>query len=335
MGTFRPDALAQVTEESIGRLESGGIPVIAEQRLQALRGSASALFTSNLSVNEFALTRAWGLRPVSQVMGSCVYHQRTAAQLASWNLAPGETHRLSMEDDLLAVRETALNRLRLEAQACGALVVTGVHIRQSEQDSADSGSALIEFVATGTAVVDEAAGSAEQDPFLTSLSVQDYWKLVQQGFDAVGVVFTTNMVGRHPGSASPKGRPRALGMLATAGRDVLNDWGLGGLAAAAAPKGRERPEFSAAVTDVYAYASADLRAQAERLGAEGIVGLQIDRDQFTDGNQNMILIVHTIGTAIASVSGPSPGSGAGAAPLSVTPVRRLEREGGDHGEPGS
>lgn len=335
MGMFRPDALAQVTEESISRLESGGIPVVAEQRLQALRGSASALFTSNLSVNEFALTRAWGLRPVSQVMGSCVYHQRTAAQLASWNLAPGETHRLSMEDDLLAVRETALRRLQLEAQACGAYVVTGVHIRQSEQDSADSGSALIEFVATGTAVVDEAAGSAEQDPFLTSLSVQDYWKLVQQGFDAVGVVFTTNMVGRHPGSASPKGRRRALGMLTTAGRDVLNDWGLGGLAAAAAPKGRERPEFSAAVTDVYAYASADLRAQAERLGAEGIVGLRIDRDQFTDGNQNMILIVHTIGTAIASVSGPSPGFGAGAAPLSVTPVRRLEREGGDHGEPRS
>jgi uncharacterized protein YbjQ (UPF0145 family) len=334
MGMFRPDALAQVTEESISRLESGGIPVVAEQRLQALRGSASALFTSNLSVNEFILTRAWGLRPVSQVMGSCVYHQRTAAQLASWNLAPGETHRLSMEDDLLAVRETALNRLRLEAQACGALAVTGVHIRQSEQDSADSGSALIEFVATGTAVVDEAAGPAEQDPVLTSLSVQDYWKLVLQGFNAVGVVFTTNMVGRHPGSASPKGR-RALGMLTTAGRDVLNDWGLGGLAAAAAPKGRERPEFSAAVTDVYAYASADLRAQAERLGAEGIVGLRIDRDQFTDGNQNMILIVHTIGTAIASVSGPSPGFGAGAAPLSVTPVRRLEREGGDHGEPRS
>jgi len=47
MGTFRPDALAQVTEESIGRLESGGIPVIAEQRLQdfapcAAKGSLAA-----------------------------------------------------------------------------------------------------------------------------------------------------------------------------------------------------------------------------------------------------------------------------------------------------
>jgi hypothetical protein len=60
MELSRPDALSQVAEDSVSRLENGGIPVIAEQRLQALHGSASALFTTGLSVNEFALTQAAG-----------------------------------------------------------------------------------------------------------------------------------------------------------------------------------------------------------------------------------------------------------------------------------
>jgi len=331
MELSRPDALSQVVEDSISRLENGGIPVIAEQRLEALRRSASALFTTGLSVNEFALTQAVGLRPVSQVMGSCVFQQGVAAERATWQLAPGETHRLAMEDEWNAARETALHRLWLEAEACGAHVVTGVRIRQSGQDSADSGSAMIEIVAIGTAVLHEAAGPARQDPVLTNLSMQDYWKLIQHGFDALGVVACTNMVGRHPGSGGLRGR--ALGMLAGVGRDMLGDGGMGILEGAAGRKSRERPEFSAAVTDVYSYASADLHAQAERLAAEGIVGVRIDHSQFTDGNENRILTVHTIGTAIASSL--SRGFGAGPAALSVMPVRRLDREGGNHSEPGA
>ena len=35
------------------RLRNGGIPEVAEQRLRALRGAASALFTTTLSVDEF------------------------------------------------------------------------------------------------------------------------------------------------------------------------------------------------------------------------------------------------------------------------------------------
>ena len=68
-----PNALSQVSENPILRLEISGIPRVAEQRLQALRGSASALFITTLSVDEFAFTQAAGLRPVSQVMGACVF----------------------------------------------------------------------------------------------------------------------------------------------------------------------------------------------------------------------------------------------------------------------
>lgn len=40
--------------ESLARVEAGGIPIDAERRLQGL-GKEGSLFTSALSVNEFAL----------------------------------------------------------------------------------------------------------------------------------------------------------------------------------------------------------------------------------------------------------------------------------------
>jgi Putative heavy-metal-binding len=49
----------------------GGIPLASERRLQAL-GSEGSLFTSGLSVNEFALLDKMRLRPLAQVMGASV-----------------------------------------------------------------------------------------------------------------------------------------------------------------------------------------------------------------------------------------------------------------------
>jgi hypothetical protein len=44
-------------DDALARIEAGGIPLSAERRLQAL-GQDGALFTSRLSVNEFALLGA-------------------------------------------------------------------------------------------------------------------------------------------------------------------------------------------------------------------------------------------------------------------------------------
>src|SRR6185437_2662487 len=49
----------------------GGIPARAEERLKAL-GSGGSLFTSGLSVNEFALLGRMGPQPLAQVMGASV-----------------------------------------------------------------------------------------------------------------------------------------------------------------------------------------------------------------------------------------------------------------------
>ncbi len=58
-------------DESLARVEAGGIPGVAEARLKALAADGS-LFTSGLSVKEFALLDRMGPRPLAHVMGASV-----------------------------------------------------------------------------------------------------------------------------------------------------------------------------------------------------------------------------------------------------------------------
>lgn len=74
MGFFRRGADDEEPDDykrSLSRIEEGGIPASAEARLKALANSGS-MFTSGLSVNEFALLDRLGQRPLAQVMGASV-----------------------------------------------------------------------------------------------------------------------------------------------------------------------------------------------------------------------------------------------------------------------
>jgi uncharacterized protein YbjQ (UPF0145 family) len=292
--------ISQVHEDSIRRLDGGGIPTFALERLRALRGSASALFITTLSVDEFALTRATGLRPLSQVMGVCV----------SESFAPWWPQRVNRET-WNTPRNKAVHRMSLEAQTCGAHLVTGVRIKRSNWSlEVESGAAARQFVATGTAMLYEGAGPASEDgpdTVLTTLSAQDHWKLVQHGFDPLGVVACTIGVAGQPSAATLNGVN--WGNLAAEGR-----------------QNRETPEFSALITDAYSNAMTELRDQASRLGAAGIVGIQIDRSHHTvdRSNYNQVVMVDAIGTAVAAKR--PAGSGAVSAALPVQPVRRLDME---------
>lgn len=171
-----------------------------------------------------------------------------------------------------------------------------------------SGAKALELVATETAMVYAGAGPAGQggpDTVMTNLSAQDHWKLVQRGFDVLGLVACTILVGRQPSAATSRG---------------LN-WGD---LAAEGQQNRETPEFSALVRDAYANAMTELRAQASRLRAAGIVEVQTDRSQYTDALYNRIVIVDAIGTAIAARRSADPGAVSAALP--VLPVQRLDRE---------
>ena len=59
---------------SLARVAAGGIPLRAEERLAEEAGEHRRLFTSDLTVPEFLLARDADVHPISQVMGSCIYH---------------------------------------------------------------------------------------------------------------------------------------------------------------------------------------------------------------------------------------------------------------------
>jgi uncharacterized protein YbjQ (UPF0145 family) len=213
--------------ESLERIERGGIPASAQARLRALGGDGS-LFTSGLSVNEFALLHRLGPRPLAQVMGASVVQtgwqylpalEPGAAQVVyagpgtgrvtvsnRWGNRYGEASpsqvrqyqwhaEVVCELDTLTdawnlARRRALDRLREEAVQVGADAVVGVQVHRGERDLAKG---TIDFAVTGTAIrLPESAGTA--DPILSDASVQGYWQLHAAGVEPAGLVATTAVV---------------------------------------------------------------------------------------------------------------------------------------------
>src|ERR1700733_13874327 len=87
------------SSEELARIEGGGIPSRAEERLKAL-GLNGSLFTSGLSVNEFALLDRLGPQPLAQVMGASVVRsgwqylpplQAGTVFFTTWNYVAGPT----------------------------------------------------------------------------------------------------------------------------------------------------------------------------------------------------------------------------------------------------
>ena len=231
MGFFRggQDEDAEAAE-SLARIESGGVPSAAEARLQAL-GSEGSLFSSGLSVNEFALLNRLGPQPLAQVMGASVVRPgwqylpalepgvvvntgsvySPTAMGGSWNQSPytepspAQVRSYQWRAEVVCeldeltdawsmARRRALDRLREEALQVNADAVVGVHLRRGDHDL---GKGTIEHVVTGTAIrLPDSTGNAW--PILTDLSVQDYWRLLCAGHEPVGFVSTTAVVFASP-----------------------------------------------------------------------------------------------------------------------------------------
>jgi len=116
------DAKADVREQDIARIEAGGIPFAAEQRLRELAGGRGG-FTSGLSVADFALTRLEAIRPICQVMGTSVY--KVGWQSYPWTTGWGSDAVLSelRRGERRARQRHALNaRQRLVVQEHGHVV---------------------------------------------------------------------------------------------------------------------------------------------------------------------------------------------------------------------
>jgi uncharacterized protein YbjQ (UPF0145 family) len=254
--------------ESLARIEAGGIPLSAERRLRELGGAARqeggagkvGSFTSDLSINGFALCRRLGLTPLSQVMGSSIYQM---GYQSSWGAGYGATILFeldSLSQALNEVRGRALVRLGEEARLLGADAVVGVETRAGESalaSGAGAGQLALEHMVLGTAV--RRAGAQTKHPVLTELSVAEYAMLLQGGFEPLGIVawsavFFTSYV---------------FGMVGGGGM-------LGGGSLTMGTQNYELREFTQAVYSAREAVMQQITGQGAALGADGVVGVKID-----------------------------------------------------------
>ena len=265
-----------LAEASLAELRRGGIPVQAQRRLEELSARTDGFFTSDLSVNEFLLLSKAGLKPLTQVMGSSIYH--VGWRYMGRNISSGET--ASVTEALNRARQLALGRLSEEASRIGADLVVGVHVKRAGYDWAAD---VIEFSAIGTAMKLEGKASGDA-PALSNVSGQDFWKLYQSGYWPVGVVGGCSVYHAVPSWGTWRATNTVFGGM----------WN------------QELTDFTQGLYTARYHATARMHAAAAELGATGIVGMVIDQDteefEVQLGNDqertDLIVTFQTLGTAI-------------------------------------
>ncbi|HEY6963460.1 MAG TPA: heavy metal-binding domain-containing protein [Gaiellaceae bacterium] len=276
-------------QRNIEALEAGGLPLAAQERLAELRRRGGAFFTSDLSVNEFLLAREAGFEPVTQVMGSSVYHVgwQQMPWASTWTYGDGGTAELGVLTDAWnEARRLAVGRLEEEARLAGADAVVGVRLDRSRGAWLEE---LVEFKAFGTA-----ARSTRYDlgdgPVVSNLSGQEFAKLFAHGFWPVGLVADTSVTYVVSSWSTQRAQ---TGLFAQLRNQELTDYTQGLYAARANAMRR-------------------LERQAHELHADGIVGVQFEQHQEErEVDQNgkrtdLVVTVHVIGTAIVELAAAEP-----------------------------
>ena len=175
---------------SLDHVARGGIPLRAQERLAEEAGPNRRLFTSDLSVNEFLLAKDARCEPISQVMGSCVFH---VGQIADYKGETGEIRVIS--EAHRQARGRAIARIYQEAAFVRADAVIGARLRErmitmgKRGKGGDDGGEVLEFTVVGTAVRAPWMVHPPGQPIVTDLSGQDFWALAQDGYEPCGFLF--------------------------------------------------------------------------------------------------------------------------------------------------
>ena len=283
------DELAEREREaSVARIEAGGLPLNAERRMRELAEREGSLFTSDLSVSEWALGHRLGVRPLAQVMGSCVHQVGYQVLPGAWG---GD--RVFCELDTITAawneaRSRAFGRLAEEARLIGADAVIGVHVRRGAHDWA---AGAVDYVVVGTAVRTAGTGPPPPHPALSDLSVQDYYKLHEAGYAPAGVVAATTVFFVSP------------------------SWQTSRLQSMTFTSNQELPDYTQGLYAARGTLLARLTSQANAQGAEGIVGVTIDQHarmgDFATGfgassRGGLAITLHGLGTGIRTARQAPP-----------------------------
>ncbi len=113
------------------------------------RTPANRPFTSDLSGQDFWTLLRAGYRPMSLVMGNCVYHVAHQGFMQSMGQVGKNVEMQNYTQALYDARELALSRMQAEAETEGAEGIVGAQV---QENSHGWGSHVIEYFAIGTAV---------------------------------------------------------------------------------------------------------------------------------------------------------------------------------------
>jgi uncharacterized protein YbjQ (UPF0145 family) len=149
---------------------------------QHLRQKNKQFFTSDLSANEYLLTKQAGCEPIGLVMGTSFFKVGFFGYFRNGRRHSGELEVLTAAQR--QARENALARLQAEAAQLGAHGVIGVRLQRRGKGWVPG---LIELTAIGTAI--RIPGwPPTKTPFTSHLSGQEFWALRQAGYWPKGLV---------------------------------------------------------------------------------------------------------------------------------------------------
>lgn len=261
-------------------LESGRLPTAVQRRLAEV-SSGQLAFTGDLSPGEAALLRREGITPVALVTGSCMYHVGLA-YASAW----GDCEVAQLSAAYNEATRLAVQRMALEAQAVAAHGVVGVRYAIVRHEWADR---TVEVQLIGTAIR-TAEPAARRAPWLCDLSGQEWWALRQAGYEPAALAYG-----------------HCTWFILTQQSDEWTELSL---------NNAELSHFSAALGQCRTRAAMHVKAMAREAGADGVVGVHIDRrlDEVhltgTDENpayerEHHNLVLSMIGTAVRRVGVPA------------------------------
>jgi uncharacterized protein YbjQ (UPF0145 family) len=306
----------QRAAESLALIEAGHIPVAAAERLARFAGAetgafegetgaqgsegtvaetngqaGATVFSSDLAVSEWSALARLGVTPITQVMGSSIYH--VGWQPTYYNV-PTEVRVLS--DAYNESRRLALGRLLEEAQACRADAVVAVEITTGAHDWAPGS---VEFIALGTAVrLSEAMRDPSRQTALSDLTGQEFALLCEAGVRPVGIAAHTSV---HYVPASGQTQMAQSGF----GGGLLG--GGGGLAGGGGGSwaNQELVDFSQGVYEAREKAMGFVSAQVHELGGDGVIGVEISEHSRTHAvkrgmyeSKDLEVTFHVMGTVV-------------------------------------
>jgi uncharacterized protein YbjQ (UPF0145 family) len=236
-----------------------GLWEIAQRRLdeqkRIVTKSGKPFFTSDLTTNEYLLTRESGCEPIGLVIGTSFYKVGFYGYFRGYRSQSGEIAALTHAQ--ITARELAVSRMQSEATVLGAQGIIGVRLHRKTKGW---NIGIVEFTAIGTAIRIPQLPPTDK-PFTSNLSGQEFWQLRQSGYWPVGLVFGACSYYVHSDRTT-----RAL--------MKSNIWSI---LFGRARRNQELTQFTQGFQDARELAVMRLTDEISQLGGKGAVGMEIDQ----------------------------------------------------------